>query len=203
VFSTTYATRPGSQFTAFHHVAWLVPDARGAPRHGEADFVVAHPEFGALVLEVKGGGISYDADTGTWTSHGSDGPHRIKDPVEQARGSAFVLAEAVRRVSGQAPAAKARVGYGIGLPDTHVATAQLRLDAPRDIVIDANDMMRLTPALDKLFAIGTAPRLERLRQSPSSGKCSRIPLISVLRSQRSLPSRIAHSSGLPSSSIRS
>lgn len=179
----------GSQFTAFHHVAWLVPDARGAPRHGEADFVLAHPEFGALVLEVKGGGISYDADTGTWTSHGSDGPHRIKDPVEQARGSAFVLAEAVRRASGQAPAAKARVGYGIGLPDTHVATAQLRLDAPRDIVIDANDMMRLTPALDKLFAYwnrtatGAAPSISILRQVLANSFDLRAPLAAELAEQ--------------------
>ncbi len=39
---------------AFHHVAWLVPGRNGVPEEGESDFVVAHPEYGALAVEVKG-----------------------------------------------------------------------------------------------------------------------------------------------------
>src|SRR6266545_7978774 len=83
-------------FVAFHHVAWLVPSARGAPAQGEADFVVAHPKLGVAVLEVKGGGIGFDATTGNWHSRGRDGSHVIKDPFDQARRSSFRLRDALR-----------------------------------------------------------------------------------------------------------
>ncbi|MBX3038563.1 MAG: NERD domain-containing protein [Anaerolineales bacterium] len=57
----------GSNFVIFYNVAW---QARrdGYTRDGEADFVIAHPDYGVLVLEVKGGGVTYDAITGQWTT---------------------------------------------------------------------------------------------------------------------------------------
>src|SRR5687768_11406555 len=66
---------------AFHSVAWLVPGKKGRPRQGESDFVVAHPDHGVITLEVKGGGIRFDAETQTWFSDGKEGEVRIKDPV--------------------------------------------------------------------------------------------------------------------------
>src|SRR5437763_271875 len=71
---------------AFHHVAWLTP-GKGGAREGEADFVVADPRGGVAVLEVKGGGIRYDGNSGKWFSSGRDGMHEIRDPIDQARRS--------------------------------------------------------------------------------------------------------------------
>ena len=45
----------GPEHCVFYSVAWLTKAAGQAARDGEADFVVAHPEMGVLVLEVKGG----------------------------------------------------------------------------------------------------------------------------------------------------
>src|SRR5207244_4376619 len=36
---------------AFHSVAWLTPSDDGRPREGEADFVLAHPSLGFLIIE--------------------------------------------------------------------------------------------------------------------------------------------------------
>ena len=70
---------------AFHQVPWLVPRDGGRPREGEADFVVADPKRGALVIEVKGGSVRYDAARGRWLSIGKGGEAEIKDPFAQAR----------------------------------------------------------------------------------------------------------------------
>ncbi len=53
------------RFVVFHSLAW---HGRGKKPDGEADFVIAHPDLGMLVLEVKGGGIAHDPVRGKWTS---------------------------------------------------------------------------------------------------------------------------------------
>ena len=70
-------------------VAWLFPGSEGA-RVGEADFVIAHPTFGTVVIEAKGGGIRYDAERGQF------------DPSEASIRNSFssVLSEYVRRELG-------------------------------------------------------------------------------------------------------
>ena len=47
-----------------HHVRWLLRD-RGHVREGEADIVIGDPDRGILVVEVKSGEVSRDAN-GTW-----------------------------------------------------------------------------------------------------------------------------------------
>ena len=42
----------------YRNVAWLDKPTRGAePQDGEADLVVAHPDRGVMVIEVKGGRV--------------------------------------------------------------------------------------------------------------------------------------------------
>src|SRR5438270_4887438 len=69
------------EYFAFHHVAWLAKGREGA-RVGEADFVVAHPRLGAVVVEAKGGRIRYDAERGQFYSANRTGEFEIKDPFE-------------------------------------------------------------------------------------------------------------------------
>ncbi len=54
-------------------------------RDNEADFVLYHPRYGVVVVEVKGGRISFDAEKGQYFSvnrHGES--HPIKNPFQQA-----------------------------------------------------------------------------------------------------------------------
>lgn len=43
----------GGDYSVFYSVAWLSRSPGSAARDGEVDFVVAHPERGALLLEVR------------------------------------------------------------------------------------------------------------------------------------------------------
>lgn len=87
-------------FTVFYNVSWLGRSDAGA-QDGEADFVVAHPERGLLVLEVKGSGIAYDALSGKWTSTNRLGETvAIKDPVEQTRCSKHALLRTLQDMPG-------------------------------------------------------------------------------------------------------
>ena len=129
--------RTDDAFVAYHHVAWLMPGER-APRQGEADFVIAHPKLGIAIVEVKGGAIGFDAATGKWHS----GPHQIGDPFDQARRSSHVLRDSLSRVTGLSRDS-IRVGYGVAFPDIRLSDVDLRLDAPREIVLSGDDLAEL------------------------------------------------------------
>ena len=69
------------ELVAFHSVAWQLPGGKGRPEQGESDFVLAHPDYGVLTLEVKGGSVRYDAQAGRWFTIGKEGESPIKDPA--------------------------------------------------------------------------------------------------------------------------
>src|SRR5438093_3745477 len=85
---------------AFHSVAWLVPSDDGRPREGEADFVLAHPSHGVVVVEVKGGTIRYDAKSARWASIGREGEKAIKDPFRQVRRNEHLLIDLLEKARG-------------------------------------------------------------------------------------------------------
>ncbi|MDQ3672728.1 MAG: ATP-dependent helicase [Actinomycetota bacterium] len=107
-----------NEFTALHHVPWKSPDKKRRTVEGEADFVLVHPELGALVLEVKGGTLRYEAATGRWyqKSKGKDDEHRIPDPFDQAANGARAIVEFMKthRVSRKnwGP-----IGFGVCFPE--------------------------------------------------------------------------------------
>jgi hypothetical protein len=135
---------------AFHGVAWLAPGADGKPREGEADFVLAHPRYGALVLEVKGGTVSYDAARGRWMSVGRHGEQRIKDPFAQARRSMHTLIDALEKAKGGRER-RINVGYAVAFPDARVERSRLKPDAPREILIDGGDLKSLGARTEAIF----------------------------------------------------
>ena len=47
-----------------HSVSWIYRDDHDRLREGEADFTIVSPKAGILTIEVKGGGVSFDASTG-------------------------------------------------------------------------------------------------------------------------------------------
>jgi hypothetical protein len=82
----------GPSHSVFYSVAWLSKAPRAAARDGEADFVVVHPERGALLLEVKGGRVGRDGASGKWRSIDHFGRiHPIHDPFAQVKASKHAL----------------------------------------------------------------------------------------------------------------
>ena len=126
----------------FHSVWWQVRDTRDGVRDGEADFLLAHPDFGVLIVEVKGGHIRYDGLNDQWYSN----EHPVKDPFKQGRDAKYNLLTKLKEL----PYWRDRwitVGYAVAFPDVEVK-GDLRLDAPRELILDASDVENLRGWLD-------------------------------------------------------
>jgi len=126
-------------FTVFHHVAWQVPSQCGGARDGETDFVIAHPNLGLLVLEVKGGQIEYDGAAARWYTNGNP---LDKDPFDQANDAKHSLMRLLRSQPGW-PRQHVTFGHAVAFPDIKIEQSQLRLDAPRAIVMDGKQLTGL------------------------------------------------------------
>jgi len=167
-------------YTVFHHVAWLGRDEEGRAKEGEADFVVSHATHGTMVLEVKGGAISYKAATDTWTS----GVHTIGDPFGQARRNAHALSDALRGARG---GGGFRIAQAVAFPDTRVV-ADLRPDAPKEIVISVADLTALEPKVRSILEFwrdqgrGPVPSVGLVRGVLANSFDLRAPLAHTLRS---------------------
>jgi hypothetical protein len=126
------------KFTVFHSVAWQVAKLHDGAKDGEADFVVACANLGILVLEVKGGKISYDGNGDQWYSN----DHAIKDPFKQARESKYSLLSLLK----EKPYWKnfrIPIGYAVAFPDVKVK-GNLPLHAPREIILDGSDLNQIS-----------------------------------------------------------
>jgi hypothetical protein len=129
-------------YVVYHSVDWVLAGRNGRPEQGEADFVIAHPEDGVLVIEAKGGELGYDPMTRRWSQGGRSGRHELhEDPFHQARDEMHSL---VRIMEAQAGWDDWRpsYGYAVALPDgTYGVDAHP--GAPAAYVIDHDDMRGL------------------------------------------------------------
>jgi hypothetical protein len=143
-------SRLGSSFVVFYSVAWQ-SRKDGKARDGEADFVIAHPDSGLLVVEVKGGGIAFNAQTGEWTTTDRYGESFVIDPVEQARRSHYTLLEKVKELPEWDNSRFLTIGHAVCFPDVMISNKDLKLDLPRDIVIDHDDLQKIDETITYAF----------------------------------------------------
>jgi hypothetical protein len=119
VFERLRAALP-AEYDVYHHVRWL---SRRGPRHevrdGEADIVIAHAEHGLLVIEVKSGTVSRDAD-GRWWYAGE--PHD-RGPFEQAEDGRHALVEKLVSLPDWPPGRRPRAGHAVAFPDVDLPSA--------------------------------------------------------------------------------
>lgn len=138
-------------YTVFYSVAWQVRDSKSGARDGEVDFIVAHPQKGILILEVKGGQIRYDASLQQWFSKDrKDIEHNIKDPVFQARNNKGALLSKLKEI----PSWDDRfitIGYLVVFPDVVANSTFLRPDLPRQLLVDSNDLKNIEAKIEEGF----------------------------------------------------
>jgi len=155
-----------SQFCVFYGVAWLSKAAGRAARDGEVDFVVAHPERGALLLEVKGGRVARDGATGQWRSVDRFGHvHPIHDPFAQVRASKHAL---LHKLQEHPVLRKAflPLGHGVVLPDSKDPDRPLAPEAPPEITVFEDDLDRIAGRLDGMFAFWSGEVMGRMPSAP-------------------------------------
>lgn len=107
------------------------------PEHGEVeiDLLVLMPDSGAVVIEVKGGKVSYR--DGGWKQTDASGSHSI-DPARQARNGVYALRRFLRQQTSWSRG-ELRAGWMIALPYTHV-TGDFGPEGRRDLLIGELDL---------------------------------------------------------------
>lgn len=137
-----FRTQLSDRWTVFHARSWNALNDRGAARDGEADFVLAHPELGILILEAKSGGVAYDAKGGKWRAVGLGGHtgKEIGNPVRQGGRNRGTLLRLLKSL----PASGDRrwpIGWAVAFPDVNFDLAVTGL--PDVLVLDRRDMNSL------------------------------------------------------------
>ncbi|HET7686627.1 MAG TPA: NERD domain-containing protein/DEAD/DEAH box helicase, partial [Candidatus Limnocylindria bacterium] len=123
----------------YRNVAWLEKRPGGEPQDGEADLVVAHPERGVMVVEVKGGGVRR-IGPGQWESTDRNGAtHAIKDPFAQATRAMHGLKRTCAKVPAW-PAHDVRFTRAVAFPDARYDPHPPPADGPRAIVLDEGQL---------------------------------------------------------------
>ena len=86
---------------------------------GEADFIIAHADFGFLAIEVKGGLIGRNGNTGEWYRVKRDGMREgIKNPVNQARTSKHVILDQLKSGWGSNDFPYIRMKHAVVFPNS-------------------------------------------------------------------------------------
>jgi len=139
-------------YLVFYSTHWQRHDQNYGVYEGEADFIIAHPDKGIIVLEVKGGGIQYDSERDQWVSQDrEENKHEIKDPVEQARRNHYKLLDEMASLPGW-PDYRVNIWHAVCFPDIWIREGQyLRADLPREQVIDKEDLNNITESVNCMF----------------------------------------------------
>lgn len=142
-----------ADFTVFYSCEWI-GEHEGLLKDGEADFVLAHPAIGYLVIEVKGGRVSRRIADGKWTTIDRDGEtHPISNPVAQAKKSKKVILSALReKWPGRTPFLWAR--HGVVFPHSYRPRSAAAFGAamPPELVACKEEMSKLGAYLFQMLA---------------------------------------------------
>ncbi|KPL69293.1 hypothetical protein SZ64_14980 [Erythrobacter sp. SG61-1L] len=135
-------------YVCYYSRPWLGLDEKGFERDGEADFVVAHPELGLLVIEVKGGVVSRDEGTEKWKTKNRLGfTNEIKDPVQQAVSSKYQLIKKLREHRDWG-GKFITLRHGVILPDSARPERDLGINMPQRIFLFGPEMNQLQAWID-------------------------------------------------------
>lgn len=128
-------------YVVYHSVDWVLFD-RDRRVEGEADFVIAHPVDGVLVLEAKGGRLSYEPSTRRWRQSGRTGSHHLdEDPFHQAKDEMHSLVEILSAQPGW-DRWRPSYGFGVAFPDGEY-DVPAHPGAPVEVAVDRDDLDRL------------------------------------------------------------
>jgi hypothetical protein len=137
----------------FHSVRWLRRADRWSAAEGEGDFVVFDPQRGLLVLEVKSGGIRFQA--GRWHQlNRSTGVEReMQDPEAQANRTRYHLLDQLKNKLG--PNCVCPVYHAVWFPSVDFPKKSLPLNYQPSMILDRANLRAAGKAIDTAFAFGS------------------------------------------------
>jgi hypothetical protein len=135
----------------YYGVAWLGRIVtEGVPRDGETDFILVHPEYGILLIEVKGGHISYQGSRRQWVSTDQSGSDHDIDPFNQIIQCKYALVNKMKSLPRWSKS-WIPIIYAVAFPDIYLSTGLMPPEAPSDIILDAGDLANLPKRLLHIF----------------------------------------------------
>ena len=142
-------------YVVLFQVGWILRREGERAQDGETDFLICHPNQGCLCVEVKGGGVGFDAATGEWFSIDRHRrKHRINNPVNQALRAKYSVRSKLDehpRWRALSPG-KVLLGHAVFFPDIGDASAPSRADLPAALVGTATDLRDPLGWIDSVFA---------------------------------------------------
>jgi hypothetical protein len=115
---------------------WHTPRRGGTPpKPAEADFLIAHPDHGILVVEVKGGLIRYEPRTDSWFSNDV---RLEQSPFAQVQRTRYRLRDVLKASSVRG--IEFPLGEAVAFPDADVGPTDLPPGEVPERVIDAHDL---------------------------------------------------------------
>lgn len=118
-------------------------------RYGEIDFVLYHPRFGAIVIEVKGGRIKYEPELQKFQTVNRLGEvHNIKNPFQQVMAWKSRFIKSLRDLSQPVP-----VSHAVCFPSVVETDMQGIPGVDASIVIGKSRLLRLEAALKEIVAL--------------------------------------------------
>jgi hypothetical protein len=179
-----------SDCTVLFELPWVGTGASGTHFDGECDFIIMRPGWCLLVVEAKGGGVRFDANSGLWTSvdrHRNE--HEIKDPFRQA----LTQKHQIVRLLNSDPdwkkslVGKISAGHAVIFPDINGDLVEGPW-APREIVAGRAEMQSLRQWVDGLNSFWSAgenvasplsPALIKAAIPVLAGKAHAMPLVAA------------------------
>lgn len=134
--------------------------------HGdrEADFVIFAPDYGVLVIEVKGGGIECDGQTRQWYSIDKhDNKHEIKNPLSQAKDAKYEIKKHLE----QRGKRNILIAHGALFPDISNINALSNHAIPKNILGGSDKLSDLKTWIISIFQYwaGEQPNYDKLEAS--------------------------------------
>lgn len=138
-----------------HSLELVAQAPHKGPTDSEADFVIFDPSKGFLALEVKGGGIRFDATSRTWFSIDRNGTEwEIKDPFQQSRFAKHEILRILKESHAWGPAGMPRVtiGHCVLFPDLLRVEQLVGPDRPSEIIGGQRSLENLSQWIDSVFS---------------------------------------------------
>lgn len=143
-----------SRVDVFHSFTWLSGGGRKPLAEGESDFVLIDPDNGVLFIEVKGGRLFSDPESGQWIRELETGERRVlaKSPFDQAaRGMHEWIDRMARQPVFRGGDVPFTYGYAVAFPDYGYA-GTLPANITPSLLLDAAKVADIARHIDAVFA---------------------------------------------------
>ena len=142
-------------YVVFFQVGWILRREEEQAKDGETDFLVCHPDHGYLCIEVKGGGVGFDASTGDWFSvDRHQQKHPINNPISQALKAKYSIRSKLNEHPRWRELGLGNVlrGHTVFFPDVGDTNVLSRPDMPGALIGSAKSLQDPKSWIDGAFA---------------------------------------------------